>query len=129
MGKILRLQAVGDNTLQGWQNSTKYSTTAIDQIADPNGGSASKQITSIPSPFARIELVKTAFKIVSEKDVNGKYVNIDGSTTYNEMVSHTLDVGQIFFEYDTWKDSVEIIVWDKQADLNKLLNSTNAAHR
>ena len=98
MGKILRLQAVGDNTLQGWQNSTKYSTTAIDQIADPNGGSASKQITSIPSPFARIELVKTAFKIVSEKDVNGKYINIDGSTTYNEMVSHTLDVGQIFYE-------------------------------
>lgn len=129
MGKILRLQAVGDNTLQGWQDSTKYSTSAIDQIADPNGGSASKQITSIPSPFARIELVKTAFKIVSEKDVNGRYVNIDGSTTYNEMVSHTLDVGQIFFEYDTWKDKVEIIVWDKQSDLNKLLNSSNPAHR
>ena len=54
MGKILRLQAVGDNTLQGWQDCTKYSTSAIDQIADPNGGSASKQITSIPSPFARI---------------------------------------------------------------------------
>ncbi len=129
MGKILRLQAVGDNTLQGWQDSTKYSTSAIDQIADPNGGSASKQITSIPSPFARIELVKTAFKIVSEKDVNGRYINIDGTTTYNEMVSHTLDVGQIFFEHDVWKDSVEILVWDKKADLNKLLNSTNPAHR
>lgn len=129
MGKILRLQAVGDNTLQGWQNSTKYSTTAIDQIADPNGGSASKQITSIPSPFARIELVKTAFKIVSEKNANGEYANIDGVSIYNEMVSHTLDVGQIFFEHDIWKDSIEILVWDKTADLNKLLNSSNKAHK
>jgi len=129
MSKVLRLQETGfSNNLEGWANSAKYGTDAINQINDPNGASASKQITSIPSPFARIDLVKTAFKYVSEKR-DGQYVNLDSRTTYNEMVSHSLDVGQLFFEYDKWSNLIDIIVWDKKNDLDALLNSPLAEHR
>lgn len=129
MSKVLRLQETGfSNNLEGWAVSAKYSTDAIDQISDPNGASANKQITSIPSPFARMDLVKTAFKYAAEKK-DGQYIHLGGSTTYNEMVSHSLDVGQILFEFDKWKDKVEIIVWDKANDLAALLNSTLPEHQ
>jgi len=78
MAKIFRLQQNGTNTYLGWEQSSKYSTNAIGQIKDPNAHSAAKQITSIPSPFARINLVKTAFEFVAQKDNKGNYVNIDG---------------------------------------------------
>lgn len=129
MSKVLRLQETGySNNLEGWSASAKYSTDAIKQISDPNGASASKQITSIPSPFARVDLVKTAFRFVAEKE-NGNYIHIDGNTTYNEMVSHSLDVGQILFEYDKWANLIDIIVWDRQNDLDVLLNSPLEEHR
>ena len=47
MAHVFRLQTEGKNTIEGWQNSSKYSTQAIEQIKDPNGASAKKQITSI----------------------------------------------------------------------------------
>lgn len=129
MSKVLRLQETGfSNNIEGWAVSAKYSTDAIDQISDPNGASASKQITSIPSPFARMDLVKTAFKYVAEKK-DGQYIHLGGSTTYNEMVSHSLDVGQILFEFEKWRDKVEIIVWDKVNDLAALLDSPIPEHQ
>ncbi|MGN0187830.1 MAG: cell division protein FtsA [Paludibacteraceae bacterium] len=116
------------NTIEGWQNSSKYSTQAIDQIKDPNGASAKKQITSIPSPFARIDLVKTAFKTVADKDNQGNYNNLDGDTIFHKMVSDSLDVAQIFFEYAKLTDKVEIIPWDAKNDLKTLLDSKVPAH-
>ena len=74
MAKVLRLHKQGDNTITDWSNSSKYSKQVIDQIEDPNGQSPSKEITSIPTPFARMDLVKSAFKIVAESG------NLEGST-------------------------------------------------
>lgn len=123
MAKIFRLHKEGSNTLQDWDNSNRYSTHVIGQIADPNGASAQKEITSIPSPFARMDLVKSAFKEV----VNSN--NPDGNTIYHKMVSDSLDVGQIFFEIDKYRDDIEIIVWDRQKDLDTLLNSKISGHK
>lgn len=67
MGKVLRLHNNGTQTLEGWKSSAQYNSTDIDSIADPNASSAAIEITSIPSPFARIDLVKSAFRFVSEK--------------------------------------------------------------
>lgn len=128
MAHVFRIQAEGKNTIEGWQDSAKYSTTAIEQIKDPNGASAQKQITSIPSPFARIDLVKTAFKTVSEKDAASKYSNLEGDNIFHKMVSDSLDVAQIFFEYAKLSDKIEIIPWDVTDDLNRLLDSSNDAH-
>lgn len=90
MAKVLRLHKQGDNTINDWGNSAKYSNQVIDQIVDPNGQSPSREITSIPSPFARMDLVKSAFKIVADSR------DLEGDTIYHKMVSDSLDVGQIF---------------------------------
>jgi hypothetical protein len=45
------------------------------------------------------------------------------------MVSDSLDVGQIFFEFDKLKDKVDILVWDKEEDLKKLLASEHKEHK
>lgn len=122
MAKVFRFHD-GSNSIEDWQTSTAYGKTAIEAIKDPNGSSANKEITSIPSPFARMDLVKTAF----ENLVNLNQV--DGKTIFNKMVSDCLDVGEIFFNSDKLKEKINIIVWDKANDLNKLLHSSNPKHK
>jgi hypothetical protein len=121
MGKVFRFHPGGN--LSHWQNSAPLNNMAINAIEDPNGLTSKKEITSIPSPFARIDLVRTAFKhIVDSK-------NLDGNTIFHKMVSDSLDVAQIFFNYEKYATKIKIIKWDKNEDLNKLLNSTNPAHK
>lgn len=116
MGKVFRLHEGSDN-IQDWQTSQPYKEGVINQIVDPNQATADKQITSIPSPFARIDLVKTAFKEV----VNSN--NLDGNSIYHRMVSDTLDVAEIFFNYEKLRDKLEIIVWNKKEHLDILKGS------
>ena len=61
MAKVFRLYK-GNNNLQDWDQSVPYGDHAIGQIEDPNAADVRKEITSIPSPFARIDLVKNAYK-------------------------------------------------------------------
>jgi hypothetical protein len=122
MSYIFRQHNEGDNTLADWENTSKYGSDVISQIQDPNGESAKREITSIPSPFARIDLVKTAFKKVVD-------AGIDGNSIHHKMVSDCFDLGQIFFEFDKHKNKFEILVWDKTDDLQKLLDSPHFEHR
>ena len=108
--------------VKGWENSNPLNEVAINAIKDPNGAHSSREITSIPSPFARIDLVKTAFKEVVK-------IGLEGNTIYHKLVSDALDIGQIFFESDKYSDKIEIISWDKKADLDKLLSSQNPNHK
>ncbi|MGL4519808.1 MAG: hypothetical protein ACRCUJ_09075 [Phocaeicola sp.] len=123
MAKVLRLNnIVGNDTINSWGQTVAYGKSAIDSIVDPNGATAKKEITSIPSPFARIDLVKTAFKqIKSEKE-------LDGTTIYHKLISDCLDVGEIFFKIKKYKDKVQIIPWDLKSELAALTNSTSAEH-
>ncbi len=121
MAKVFRFHQ-GTDTIEDWQNSSIYGNTAIDGIKDPTGATATKEITSIPSPFARIDLVKTAF----ENIVNSG--NLEGKTIFHKMISDALDVGEIFFNIDKYKDKVNIITWDIKNDLNSLLSSNNSKH-
>lgn len=122
MSYIFRLHKEGNNALTDWGNSQKYGTNVIGQIKDPNGESAKREITSIPSPFARIDLVKTAFGKVAA-------MGVDGKTIHHKMVSDAFDIGQMFFEYEKLQDQLEIIVWDKQVHLDELLNSYTPEHQ
>ena len=119
---ILRLHN-GINTILDWQNSNKYGTNVISQIQDPNGATAKIEITSIPTPFARIDLVKTAFKMITDAR------NLVGETIYHKMISDSFDVGEIFFNADKLKNKIEILVWDKSIDLPDMINSQNQAHK
>lgn len=122
MAKVFRFHT-DNNTIEDWKDSQPYGKNAIDGIKDPDGAKSSKEITSIPSPFARIDLVKTAY----ENIVNSS--NLDGNTIYHKMISDSLDVAEIFFNIDKFKDRVNIIVWDVKTDLNDLLNSKNDKHK
>lgn len=122
MSYIFRLHDAGLNTITDWGSTQKYGSAVIEQMKDPNGDTSKKEITSIPSPFARIDLVKTAFKKVAEQNVEGKTIN-------HKMVSDVLDVAQIFFEYEKFKDKIEIIVWEKDNCINELLNSPFDSHK
>lgn len=116
MAHIFRLHNNGANTNTDWNNSLPYGTNVINQIIAPNGATARKEITSIPSPFARIALVKNAFKEVVESK------NMDGDTIYHKMVSDALDVAEIFFNFNTLKHLFQIITWDL-TDLESLKNT------
>ena len=111
MSKVFRYHQGRDN-IKGWGISSKYNNKVYgddpESIKDPAGATASKEITSIPSPFARMDLVKAAFAFVNTKGLTGK-------TIHHKMVSHALDVAQMFFNYDTLKNAklLDMIKWDK----------------
>lgn len=54
---------------------------------------------------------------------------LSGNTIYHKMVSDTLDVAQIFFSYPTMQDKVDIVVWNMNQELQKLLLSPNPNHQ
>lgn len=125
MGTVLRLHKEADNNIKDWIGGTNraYGSDVIDQIQDPGGARADKEITSIPSPFARVDLARSAFfNVADSKDVEGK-------TIYHKLVSDCLDIGEIFFNYDKLADKLDIIVWDKKKELGRLENSELDAHK
>ena len=121
MAKVFRIHKGASNTISNWEDSVRIGTKAIDSIEDPVGATDKKEITSIPSPFARIDLVKRAFKYVAEH-------GLDGKTAYHKLVSDSLDVGQIFFNIEKYRNFVKIIVWDKKNHLQQLEDSNSAEH-
>ena len=121
MSYIFRLHTQASGNCEDWQGdtTTKYSSGVIEEMSD---ASPKSEITSIPSPFARIDLVKNAFKKVNR-------LGIEGDTIHHKMVSDCLDVGQIFFEFDKLSDKIEILTWDKNKDKEELLASPYQEHR
>ena len=130
MSKIFRLYKEGYSTYQDWNSSPAfpYNSASRDTIEDPDGASARHEITSIPSPFARIDLIKTAFKEVCKPDKNTKKTDLDGDTIFHKMVSDTFDVAEIFFNIDKYSGKVEIIKWDPSLMLTELEQSSIPGH-
>lgn len=129
MSKVFRLYKEGTITYQGWNESPAfpYNSNARDTIEDPDGASAKNEITSIPSPFARIDLIKTAFKEVCRR-AQKNIAELDGNTIFHKMVSDTLDVGEIFFNIDKYKGKIEIITWNPAAATTSLMEDGNTGH-
>jgi hypothetical protein len=112
---------------QNFYKVPAYSEKAISDIEDPQGGSSKKMPTAIPSPFARFDLVKTAFKnIALAKDAanplralkNGK--RVIASENEERLVSHTLDLAELVFEHIVEGDTWQILKWNKEETLNRL---------
>ena len=119
MSKIFRLFKEGADTYEDWHGSTAfpYTRNHLKDISDPEGDNARNEITSIPSPFARIDIAKHAFEEVNR-------LGMEGSTIYHKTVSDVLDVGEIFFNYDKLSDILEIIPWSPSR-IQKLISSNN----
>ena len=62
MPHVYRLHTGGTQTLDGWDVSKQYGTNEINNIVDPSGATASLPITSVPTPFASLELARNAFE-------------------------------------------------------------------
>ncbi len=124
MSKIFRL-GVGSDTYTDWNESPSfpYNSNNRKNIQDPDGATAKKEITSIPSPFARIDLVKNAFREICN---SGK---LDGQTIFHKMVSDAFDIGEIFFNIDRFNDKVEIITWDPATCIAEMQNSSIQGHQ
>lgn len=131
MSKIFRLYKEGTATYQDWNNSPTfpYNSASRDSIEDPDGASAKHEITSIPSPFARIDLVKNAFREVSRILPKTHAADLDGNSIFHKMVSDTLDVAEIFFNLDKYKGKIEVIKWDPKLMLEELSQSEIIGHR
>ena len=109
MSHIFRLYTDGAETYQDWHgmDAFPYNHSNRQNIQDPEGDSAKVEITSIPSPFARIDVAKNAFLEVNR-------LGLDGDTIFHKTVSDILDVGEIFFNYDKLSQIIEIITWHPQ---------------
>jgi hypothetical protein len=115
-----------------WFISDAYDDNAIESIKDPEGGVAISMPTAIPSPFARIDLVKTAFiNICKSPDL--KSYSKDGvvvaSRSDEKLVSDALDLAEIMFNIEYLKDKIKILVWDKEQELRKLFNASDMHRR
>ncbi len=105
---ILRIYQEGGTGGEGWHEveSNPYTPNDIKKISDPTGGTDKKEITSIPSPFARLHLHETAFKAVTSAANRRDGVDLDalnGNSLYHKIISDSLDVAQIFFKFDLLK--------------------------
>ena len=131
MSKIFRLYKEGTSTYEDWNSSPAFPSNSAsrDTIEDPDGASARKEISSIPSPFARIDLIKNAFREVCKSDKRTKKIELDGKTIFHKMVSDTLDIAEIFFNLDKYSGKVEVIKWDPSLMLSELEHSSIAGHQ
>lgn len=114
----------GSNTYTDWNESPSfpYNSNNRKKIQDPDGATAKKEITSIPSPFARIDLVKNAFREVCESK------DLGGQTIFHKMVSDAFDIGEIFFNIERFNDKVEIITWNPGNCINEMMDSSCEGH-
>lgn len=137
MGYIFRINKTKGATktsIEDWSNTTNttYNNGYVDKI--PDATTTQREITSIPSPFARIELVKEAFGKVISGTLSSMSIDevkemLHGNSIYHKMVSDSLDIGQIFFSYEAMKDKIEILVWEKDKCLDDLQNSSEQSHQ
>lgn len=139
--KVFRLHQGQEGT--GW-----FVSAAIDKDALRTIKTEGKDIaSSIPSPFARIDLVKSAFDWINYQISNivGAYpqgvaisredkINIreiiEGKTAQNKLISDALDVAQMFYKYPMINDKIEIIAWKPKERFKDLIeNSLNNRHK
>jgi hypothetical protein len=113
MAKVFRLHQGQDGT--GWFISQPLNKNDLKTIK-----TAGKDVaTSIPSPFAQIDLVKSAFQWVVD---NG----IDGQTAQHKLVSDTLDIAQLFYASQKYKGKIEIVAWNPNERLTDLIADINS---
>jgi hypothetical protein len=105
-----------------WFKSVAYGKNEIEAIKDPQGGDTDQAPTSIPSPFARFDLVRTAFSNLSLN------TSLKGTRNDEKLVSEAFDLGEILFNYEDFKDCLKLVAWS-QNDLNTLLNSSSQSHQ
>ena len=112
MAKVFRLHQGANGT--GWFTSQPLTPAQLTTIQTEGKEVA----TSIPSPFARIDLVKTAFRWVADKGT-------EGTSAHHQLVSEALDVAQLFYLSQKYRSKVEVIAYDPVARFKSIMDKDN----
>jgi len=101
----------------------KVDTTLIsDGDSAKDRASINKMCTSIPTPFARLFLFRTAFKEIKKRQrrllTQGTQVHLE-SGLYNYMVSDCLDMLEFIFYYGA-NEKFNVVAWNRQSELDQL---------
>jgi hypothetical protein len=115
MAKVFRLHEGQDGT--GWFTSTPITKEQLHTIKTEGKDVA----TSIPSPFARVDLVKSAFRWVTDNGINGQ-------TPHHKLVSDSLDVAQLFYASQKFIGKIEIVAWNPKERFMELIEQGNGRH-
>ncbi len=97
---------------EDWLSVPPYSDDEIDRIQDPDGGLSEMPRTAIPSPFAQLDLVKTAFAAVAR--------SLDAPRMHRRLVSNALDVAQLLFDYENHRDRLRVVCWNRDERLEAM---------
>lgn len=108
------------NGEKDWIPVEPYTEDDIAQIKDPDGGLSETPRTAIPSPFAQLDLVKTAFRQLANPQLRGAKMN-------ERLVSNALDVAQLFFDIENHRDYLRIVRWNREEQIEQLM--ANDKHR
>lgn len=125
---ILKEKSANDTTFErvdgyDWSELTElYEGNSIDKIIDVAGASVTRRVTSYPTPLARMHFFEDSFQYVSEEKHFYK------NTIFHEAVSHCLDVWEILFNYEIFKNKLSIREWNFSA-IKELKNSHEIGHQ
>lgn len=130
MSYVFNLHGKGADGLD-WFDSDKYTEQQVEQIRDPEAGTGSFLPTAIPSPFARFDLVKTAFATLSRtpelKSHQNNNISI-GSREDEKLVSDALDLLEMLFNHSNFADTLKLVAWDPKVQIPEMLNSNETGH-
>lgn len=115
MIKVFRLHQGQEGT--GWFTTSGITKKHLETIKTEGKEVAS----SIPTPFARVDLVKTAFRWVAD---NG----VVGTTAHHKLVSDALDVAQLFYTSPKFKSKVRIVAWRPDERFKDLIIKAGVKH-
>ncbi|WDF67681.1 hypothetical protein PQ465_15375 [Sphingobacterium oryzagri] len=123
MSKVFRLfEGAG---VTHWETRAgDYNNNVIREIQGGDGDKTHVLPTSIPSPFARLDLFRSAFKTFENPTIS-----LDGDTNNHRIVSECLDLLELLYNYDSVADRIRIVAWDKTIDLSLLYESRAAGHQ
>ncbi len=109
--------------LKGFDNVPAYDAIRIAHISDTVGAgiALAKMGTSIPTPFARIFLFKTAFEMV-----NASQDGADDTSAYGKLVSECLDFLEFIFLNG---NNITVKTWNVNKELDALKNSDQPGHQ
>ncbi len=116
--KIFRLHEGGITKETGWFKSGIITSEHLKTIRTEGKDVA----TSIPTPFATIDLVKSAFRWLSEN-------NINGSTAQHQLVSDAFDVAQLFFNSPKLEDKIQIVAFNPKDRFAAMIQSGSKTHK
>ncbi|MBP3942852.1 hypothetical protein J5U18_04620 [Sphingobacteriaceae bacterium WQ 2009] len=123
MAKTFRLYTGADIT--HWQErGGDYNSEIIKSIHGGDEDKAKQFPTSIPSPFARMDLFRSALS-----SFESPTMKLDGDSNTHRIISECLDLLELLYNFDSISSRLEVIVWDRKIDLPKLEESTSEGHK